>query len=156
MNITIAPATIRKSFTVRAAPEKAFAVFTADFGRWWPKTHYIGDSPLTGAVVEPRKGGRWYGQHADGVDRPWGEVLVWEPPTRLVLIWRISFQWGYDPKLHTEVDVRFTREGDGTRIDFEHRGLEAFGDSEAAVETRTKMNGGWGKILESYQAAVNG
>jgi len=157
MSQTIQPAPIRKSFTVRAGREKAWDVFTAGFGRWWPKTHYIGDSPLTDAGIEPRAGGRWYGIHADGVERPWGQVKVWDPPARLVLDWQISHEWGYTPDLHTDVEVIFTAVGEAeTRIDFEHRGLEAFGDSEGAVRTRTAMDGGWGTILESFKAAVGG
>ena len=154
---TIKPAAIRKSFTVAAGRERAWAVFTAGFGRWWPKTHYIGDSPLTDAAIEPRAGGRWYGIHEDGVERPWGRVKVWDPPTRLVLDWQISHEWGYQPDLHTDVEVIFTAVGEAeTRIDFEHRGLEAFGDSEAAARTRTSMDGGWGLILENFKAAVGG
>lgn len=157
MSQTIKPAPIRKSFTVKAGPEKAWEVFTAGFGRWWPKTHYIGDSPLTDAGIEPREGGRWYGVHADGLERPWGRVVVWDPPRRLALDWQISHEWGFDPDLHTDVEVLFTAVGEReTRIDFEHRGLEAFGDSEAAVRTRTSMDGGWGTILESFKAAVGG
>jgi hypothetical protein len=154
---TITPAPIRKSFTVRAGREKAWAVFTAGFGRWWPKTHFIGDSPLTDAAIEPREGGRWYGVHEDGVERPWGRVKVWDPPARLVLDWQISHEWGYTENLHTDVEVVFTAIGeDETRIDFEHRGLEAFGDSEAAAQTRSGMDRGWGLILESFKAVVGG
>ena len=154
---SIKPAPIRKSFTVRADQSKAFEVFTAGFGRWWPKSHYVGDSPLVDAIVEPREGGSWYGVHEDGVERRWGQVKVWDPPGRLVLDWQISHEWGYDPALHTDVEVLFTPVGAvETRIDFEHRGLEAFGDSEAAVRTRTSMDGGWGAILESFKAAVGG
>jgi uncharacterized protein YndB with AHSA1/START domain len=154
---TIKPAAIRKSFTVRAPRERAWNVFTAGFGKWWPKTHYIGDSPLTDAAIEPRAGGRWYGVHEDGVERLWGQVKVWEPPGRLVLDWQIDHQFGHDPDMHSDVEVIFTALGDAeTRIDFEHRGLEAFGDSEAAVRTRTGMDSGWGTILESFKAAVGG
>ena len=154
---TIQPAAIRKSFTVRAGREEAWAVFTTRFGSWWPKTHYIGDSPLTDAAIEAREGGRWYGLHADGVERMWGQVKVWDPPARLVLDWQISHEWGYAPDLHTDVEVRFTAIGEAeTRIDFEHRGLEAFGASEAADQTRAGMDGGWGLILESFKAAVGG
>jgi len=154
---TIKPAAIRKSFTVRAPRERAWEVFTARFGTWWPKTHYIGDSPMTDAGIEPREGGRWYGIHEDGVERPWGQVKVWDPPGRLVLDWQISHEWGYTPDLHTDVEVVFTALGEAeTRIDFEHRGLESFGDSEAATRTRTSMDGGWGMILESFKAAVGG
>lgn len=157
MSQTIKPAPIRKSFTVRARPETAWEVFTAGFGKWWPKTHYIGESPLVDAGIEPRQGGRWYGLHADGVERPWGQVAVWDPPRRLVLDWQISHEFAFDADLHTDVEVLFTPVGEGeTRIDFEHRGLEAFGDSEAAVRTRTSMDGGWSHILESFKAAVGG
>ena len=142
---------------MRAPPEKAFAVFTDGFGGWWPKSHYIGDSPLTTAVIEPGVGGRWYGRHEDGHESLWGDVLAWEPPARLLLAWRISGEWVYDPQLLTEVDVRFTAVGDGqTRVDFEHRGLERFGDSEAARKTLTSMDGGWGLILDSFRAMVDG
>ena len=79
------------------------------------------------------------------------------PPRRLVLDWQISHEWGFDPNLHTDVEVIFTAVGEReTRIDFEHRGLEAFGDSEAAVKTRSNMDSGWGHILESFKAAVGG
>ena len=155
MSQTIAPAAIKKTLTVRATPEKAFAIFTE--GHWWPKTHSIGPSPLKTAVIEPRVGGRWYGRLEDGSDALWGDVLAWEPPTRLVLAWRITAEWAYDPSLLTEIEVRFTALGDGeTRVDFEHRGLERFGASEAAINARTSMDGGWGLILDSFKAAAGG
>lgn len=157
MNRTIQPAAIRKSFTVKARSEKAWEVFTVGFGRWWPKTHYIGASPLTDAAIEPWAGGRWYGIHEDGVERPWGRVKVWDPPKRLLLDWQISHEWGYQPDLHTDVEFLFTAVGEAeTRIDFEHRGLEAFGDSEAAANTRAGMDRGWGLILEGFKVAVGG
>ena len=156
-NLSIKPAPVKKSVSVKASPERAFEVFTAGFDKWWPRSHSIGDSPLKEAIIEPREGGRWYGVHEDGVERPWGRVLVWDPPARLVLDWQISHEWGYQPDLHTDVEVIFTAVGEAeTRIDFEHRGLEAFGDSEAAVRTRTSMDGGWGQILENFKAAVGG
>jgi hypothetical protein len=39
-------------------------------------------------------------------------------------------------------------------MDFEHRGLERFGGSNKAVQTR--MDGGWGTILESFKAVADG
>ncbi len=157
MNQTIKPAAIRKTFTVKASPERAFDVFTKGFDRWWPRTHFIGASPLKEAVMEPGVGGRWFSRHEDGSEQMWGYVLVWDPPARLVVAWRITHEWGYDPNLLTEVDVRFTEIGDGeTRVDFEHRDLERFGESEAAEKTRTAMGGGWTLILESFKAVVGG
>ncbi|MGH6956583.1 MAG: SRPBCC family protein [Caulobacteraceae bacterium] len=159
MTLTITPAPIRKTLVVRAPQAKAFRVFTDRFDTWWPRSHYIGNSPLTEVVLEPGVGGGWYSLHEDGVKRPWGEVLTWEPPDRLVLAWRIDHEFGYDPDLLTEVEVRFTDVGDGrTRIDFEHRGLERLGDSDAAHKTRESMNGGWamilGRFLEAAEAAT--
>ena len=60
MTTQIKPAPVIKSITVRASPERAFAVFTADMGRWWPPTHHIGKAAYKDAVLEPRAGGRWY------------------------------------------------------------------------------------------------
>ena len=154
MNRVVQPAAIRKTLVLKSAAPHAFEVFTAGFGRWWPVDHFTGtSSPLVTAIIEPRVGGRWYGRHADGSELPWGDVLVWEPSTRLILAWRITHEWGYDPQLLTEVEVRFTDLGDGrTRVDFEHRHLERFGDSPAAIATIESMTKGWGMILERYQA----
>jgi len=157
MSQTIKPAAIRKSFTVRASREKAFEIFTKGLDKWWPRTHSIGDSPLKKAVLEPGVGGRWFGRLEDGREQMWGDVLVWDPPGHLVIAWRISHEWGFDPNLLTEVDVTFTETGAGeTHIDFEHRNLERFGDSEAAVRTRAGMDSGWTLILESFKAVVGG
>jgi uncharacterized protein YndB with AHSA1/START domain len=151
----IQPAAIRKSFTVRATPEKTFAVFTDGFDRWWPKSHTIGSSPLKRAVLEPGVGGRWYGLAEDGTENEWGDVLAWEPPHRLLLAWRINGQWTHDPNLHTEVEVRFTAlDGGETRVDFEHRDLERLGTGPAVEQTRASMDGGWGGILEGFKAVA--
>ena len=153
----ITPAAIRRSLLVRATPERAFEVFTAGMDRWWPRQHTIGKSPLKRAVVEPFVGGRWYGEGEDGSQDEWGDVLVWDPPARLVLAWRINADWVCDPNLLTEVDLRFTPSGDGqTQVEFEHRNLERFGDSDAAVRTRGMMEGGWGSILEGFKASAEG
>jgi len=152
---TVQPAAIRKTLELRASPARAFEVFTSGFGRWWPKTHYTGSSPLVTACIEPHVGGRWYSRHEDGTEAPWGEVLVWEPPSRLVLAWRINHEFHYDPKLLTEVEVRFDDLGDGrTRVEFEHRHLERFGDSAPALDAIERMNGGWGQILDGYRAVA--
>lgn len=152
---TIKPADIRKTLIVRASPQKAFDVFTAGFDRWWPRSHTIGEQPMKRAVLEPGVGGRWYGVSESGVEDQWGEVLVWEPPGRLVLAWRISGQWKCDPNVHTEVEVRFANLGDGsTRVEFEHRMLEGLG--EGAEAARTQMDGGWGVLLGLFKDAAEG
>lgn len=149
----IKPAPIRKTLTVPATPEHAFAVFTAGFDRWWPRSHTIGKGPLKEVVLESRAGGRWYGIDDDGTQTPWGDVLVWEPPARLVLAWRIGADWQYHADLLTEVEVTFTSQAGGqTRVDFEHRHLERMGDG--AASTRDGLDGGWGGILQGYADVV--
>jgi uncharacterized protein YndB with AHSA1/START domain len=150
MSVTIKPAPVRKSVQVAATPEHAFEVFTARFDRWWPRSHSIGDSPLKHAVIEPRVGGRWYGALENGTEQPWGEVLAWDPPRRLVLAWRIGADWRYDADLLTEVEVTFTPQGDQTRVDLEHRHLERMGEKAEGARAQFDSEGGWTGLLRMY------
>jgi uncharacterized protein YndB with AHSA1/START domain len=144
---------IRHSITVDAPPERAFAVFTAGHDRWWPREFHIGGAELQEAVIEPRVGGRWYERDVDGSECVWGEVLAWEPPTRLVLAWRITGEWAYDADLLTEVEVRFVADGPNrTRVELEHRGLDAYGDDTAQM--RDTLDSGWPGLLQGFAAAV--
>ncbi|HET7714780.1 MAG TPA: SRPBCC family protein [Bauldia sp.] len=157
MTAFIQPAAVRRSVTVRVSRERAFSVFTEGFDRWWPRSHTISDSPLKKAVIEPRVGGRWFGLSEDGRESEWGDVLVFEPPARLVLAWRIGGQWTYDPNLLTEVEVTFTDLGQGqTRVDLEHRGLERLGAAGEAARVAIAGPEGWGGLLEAFRAAAEG
>ena len=152
---TIRPAPVRRSVTVKLSPERAFGLFTTGFGRWWPSSHSIGKSPLKTSVLEERPGGRWYEIGQDGGECDWGEVLVWEPPSRIVLAWRINAEWRFDPLLLTEVEVRFVPVDDGsTRVELEHRKLENMGAQAEAARAALDSNGGWGGILQRYLDAA--
>jgi uncharacterized protein YndB with AHSA1/START domain len=107
-------------------------------------------------VIEPRTGGRWYDIGEDGTEMEWGRVLDWDAPERLVLAWQLDAEWTYDPEFETTVEVRFTPDGDGTIVDFEHRDLERFGEkaNEVRGEFDTGMDGGWGQLLAAYQHAA--
>jgi len=155
MNATSIPAPVRRSVTVKAPQHKAFEVFTSGFGRWWPASHSIGSSPLRSAVIEPREGGRWYETGEDGSECEWGEVLAWEPPSRVLLAWRIGMDWKYDPDLHTEVEVRFVSvTSDSTRVELEHRLLENFGGEAEAARGTFDSEGGWVGLLRNYAEMV--
>lgn len=148
---------VQKSVTVRTTPELAFEVFTAQFDKWWPRSHHIGKSPMKKATIEPRAGGRCYSDQTDGTECDWGTVLVWEPPHRLVLAWQIDGRWQYEPDLAkaSEVEVRFTAAGDGvTRVDLEHRHLERHGADAPTIRTAIDSPGGWGSLLDLYAAEV--
>ena len=148
---------IRKSFVVDATAERAFRVFTAEHGAWWPlATHHIGAQAAEIAVIEPRAGGRWFEIGEDGQECNWGKVLAWEPPARLLLAWQIDGNWKYDPDLVTEVEVTFTPLGkDTTRVDLEHRNLERFGDKVEPVRKAIDSDGGWTQIMKSYADACS-
>jgi uncharacterized protein YndB with AHSA1/START domain len=151
---TIKPAPVRRAVSVKATPERAFAIFTSDMGRWWPASHHIGKAPYKTSVLEPREGGRWYEIGEDGSECEWGRVLAWEPPGRLVLAWQLTAQFAYDPDFVSEVEIRFTPEADGrTRVELEHR-LEAYGEAAEGVRTGVGAPGGWQKILELYAEAA--
>jgi uncharacterized protein YndB with AHSA1/START domain len=150
----IVPAPVRKTLHVKAAPEHAFKVFTAGMGRWWPKSHHIGKVELKDVTIEPRAGGRWYEKGEDGSECQWGYVIAWEPPRRLVLAWQLSAEWQFDASLVTEVEVAFIPDGTGTRVEFEHRNLERFGDKAAAVRDAISSPGGWPGILDEFAKVV--
>jgi len=124
MSTQIRPAPVRKSVFVDAPQNHAFDVFTSGIGRWWPKSHKIGEAELDKPVIEPRAGGRWYQLGVDGSSCDVGKVLKWDPPARVLLAWQLTADWTYDPDLVTEVEVTFTPEGSGTLVDLEHRLLE--------------------------------
>jgi uncharacterized protein YndB with AHSA1/START domain len=150
MSGIITPAPIRKSIRVGVAPARAFEIFTASMARWWLKTHTINPtkSPIKEIALEPRAGGRWFERGEDGSECNWGKVLAWEPPTRLLLAWQINGRWQFDPALITEVDIRFTPDGNGTHVELEHRKLEALGDQAEAMAQA--FTGGWGMLLDSF------
>jgi uncharacterized protein YndB with AHSA1/START domain len=147
---------VRQCAVVAAPPERAFAVFTEGMSSWWPlQTHTIGAAPAAATVIEPRAGGRWYERGDDGSECDWGRVLAWEPPHRVVLSWEISADWQADPGLHTEVEVRFEPDGAGsTRVELEHRGLEAFGARTAEMRGVFDSEGGWRGLLARYAGAA--
>lgn len=148
-------AAVCKSVSVRTNAERAFRVFTDEVDTWWPREHHIGKSPLKRAVIEPRAGGRCYSEQVDGTECDWGQVLVWDPPRRLVLAWQITTAWQFDPELarSSEVEVRFTPEAGGsTRVDLEHRHLERHGAGFESMQAAVDSPNGWTGMLRLFAA----
>ena len=142
---------IRKSLFVRAPQATAWRVFTQKIGRWWPLAAYkIGKAAAVDVIIEPRLGGRWYERGDDGTTCDWGSVLAWEPPERLVLSWDITADWQYDPALKTEVEVRFVADGEGTRVELEHRRLDRFGARREEMRRIFDKEGDWGRLLAMF------
>ena len=152
--MSIAP--IVHTIAVKAPPARAFDLFAAHMGAWWPKGKTVGQAPHAAIVIEPHAGGRWFERDADGRETHWGKVLAWEPPSRLLLGWQLNTRWAYDPDLLTEVELTFAPAvGGGTLVTLEHRNLERFGaDASRQAE---QLNGGWptrladlGRYIDSH------
>lgn len=142
MSTTKTLAAINKTITVDAAPETAFETFTRQIGSWWPiASHTIFEDRVQEVVFDERVGGRVYERSTGGEEADWADVLAWEPHSRFVLRWRVNPERG-----PTEVEVRFTPEGSGTRVDLEHRGWDAIGDAEG----RAGYDPGWDFVLGHY------
>ena len=152
---TIRPAPIVKRLEVKAPLERTFDTFVNRMGDWWPREHSLAQGKTrTGVVVEPRVGGRWYETMDDGSEIQWGDVRAWDRPSRVLLVWRLTVEFRFDPDFDTEVEVRFTEQGGVTVVEFEHRNLERFG--ETAVQTAGMMDQGWGQILGEFVKAAEG
>ena len=135
---------VRKTITVRCTPAEAFEIFTARFGAWWPvKKFSLHQAETETAVIEPRVGGAIYEIAANGERAPWGEVRVWEPGVRFVMAWHP----GHDASEAQEVEIRFVAEGEGTRVELEHRDWQKLGAKAAG--TRDNYEQGWVFVFET-------
>jgi len=147
---------LRKVVVVHASREVAWRVFTTKMGAWWPLgTHKIGRAAAVDAVIEPTVGGRWYERGADGSTCDWGRVLVWEPPSRLMLTWEIDADWQHDAQLKTEVEVRFVSEGpETTRVELVHSHLDRYGPRRDQMRDIFDSEQGWTGLLAAFAASA--
>jgi len=148
-------APVVKSIRVRANAARAFRVFTEGLDTWWPRSHHIGSSPMTRAVMEGRVGGRCYSEQQDGTECDWGQVTVWEPPARFVMAWQVRPNWHYEPDLSkcSEVEVTFTPLPDGsTDVVLEHRNFERHGLGGDSMRGQVDQPGGWGALMTLFAA----
>jgi uncharacterized protein YndB with AHSA1/START domain len=147
---------IRRHVVVPTSQERAFDLFTARMTSWWPPAHHIGSAPIEEIVVEPERGGRWYTRHTDGTETYTGVVVAWDPPERFVVTWQIGADWKYHAGLVTTVELRFLADGpDRTRVELEHRDLEAFGPEAEHMREVFSAPGAWDATLEAYAAAAD-
>jgi uncharacterized protein YndB with AHSA1/START domain len=123
---------------------------------WSPRDHSL-TGARTNIIVESHVGGRWYETGADGTEASWGKVLAWEPPRRMVLAWQLSASFSFDATLVTEVEIRFEAvEGNATRVEFEHRNLERYGDAAPDIFQSLDGEDGWGGSLQNYTDLMEG
>src|ERR1700686_1770849 len=153
MSQQLVPTTVRHSVVVEAPIEKAFTLFTRDFGRFKPPEHNMLGVEIAETVFEPRVGGYLYDRGVDGSECRWARVLAYEPPNRVVFSWDINLQWKLetDPEKASEVEVRFVAEGaNRTRVELEHRKLERHGDGWEQMRDAVGSPGGWNSGMQKF------
>ena len=144
---------IRTSIVVEAPIERAFSVFTEDFGRIKPREHNLLGVEVAESVFEPRAGGHIYDRGVDGSECRWARVLAYEPPNRVVFSWDISPHWQIETSLEktSEVEVRFIAEApDRTRVELEHRNLDRHGDGWEGMRAGVDSDDGWPLYLARF------
>jgi uncharacterized protein YndB with AHSA1/START domain len=153
MSTKAAQTSIRTEVVVEAPIERAFRVFTQDFGGFKPPEHNLLDVEIAETVFEPREGGHLYDRGVDGSECRWARVLAYEPPNRVVFSWDINAQWQIETDLEktSEVEVRFISETpDRTRVELEHRNLERHGEGWEGVRDAVDSADGWPLYLQRF------
>lgn len=153
MSTQAAETVVRTSVVVDAPIERAFDVFTNDFGSFKPREHNMLPAEIAETVFEPHVGGYLYDRDVDGGECRWARVLAYEPPHRVLLSWAISPRWQLegDPERESEWEVRFIAESpERTRVELEHRHLDRHGEGWEGLREGVAGEAGWPLYLERY------
>ena len=141
------PPVIRSAW-VRRPPQEAFSIFTDNIGAWWPlPTHGLFGDRAGGLSFH---NGHLVEMAVDGTKAVWGQIRVWEPPSRVVLSWHP----GSEETEASEVEVLFTPQDGGTQVVVEHRGWEAFGANAMARRRGYVGPNAWGYVLDHFANGV--
>lgn len=134
---------------VKAPPARAFALFTDHTKDWWKKETAFKTEPNRNFVIDKTPGGRWYERTEDGADAPWGKVLAYEAPSRLLLGMQFNTQFQPDPSAETEVEITFAQApGGGCVVTLRHGDLERLGEgAEPMIEA---MRDGWSRHVQEF------
>ena len=137
----IAPVVVE--IRVDAVPERAFTLFTAHIGAWWPiaiNSVYDGTVVFEGDELVERSGDRV---------AVWAEVTRWDPPSALALSWHP----GRNASDATDVRIAFIRDGDGTLVRLTHSGWERLLDGGERSEQYAR---GWPLVLDRLAESSRG
>ena len=146
-------ATVRHDVVVNATLERAFRVFTEQFGDFKPREHNLLSVPIAETVFEPRVGGHIFDRGVDGSLCRWARIVAYEPPNRVVFTWDIGPTWQLETDLSrtSEVEVRFSAESaERTRVELEHRHIERHGEGWESVAAGVGGDAGWPLYLMRY------
>jgi len=139
--MTVIPPLV-KEVVVGCPVADAFAEFTAGVRQWWPlATHSVGGVESPDLVLDEHG---FVETLPDGTPSRWGDVLTWEPPSRLAMTWHP----GQDADPHTRIDVTFEEAPGGTLVRLVHSGWESLG--LPGVESLGDYEQGWDVVLGGY------
>jgi uncharacterized protein YndB with AHSA1/START domain len=134
---------IRREVRVDLDPDRAFELFTARIGDWWPlATHSVFGADASVTFTDDK-----LVETLGEQTTVWAEVLEWQPGALLIVSWHA----GQPEAESTRVSVSFTDQGEQTLVVVEHSGWEAR-QNPAAI--RREYDQGWPTVLGSYTAAV--
>ena len=128
---------------MKCSVEHAFDVFTARIDLWWPPGHRR--FPSSTMALDAKAGGRFVERAPDGREAVLGEVLDVERPTRVKYTWTPG-----SPDAPTEVEVRFTADGDETLVEVHHTA----GASRVWTEKVALFERGWSAVLPAFADAA--
>jgi uncharacterized protein YndB with AHSA1/START domain len=114
----------RITVSVAVPQHVAFDIFTNEIDRWWKRGPAFRHGERRGGFIrlEPGVGGRLFESiDSDDGERVFevGQVIAWEPPSRLAFTWRNST---FTVTQSTEVEVVFVPSAKGTMVTVTHRG----------------------------------
>jgi uncharacterized protein YndB with AHSA1/START domain len=143
-------AVVHQQVQVDCPVQEAFDLFTTRMGEWWPLQLASYGGERAGEIfLEPHVGGRFFERFVDGDELQVGSVVACEPPRRITFTWTTA-DWDGE----TEVEVTFTPEQEGTRVDLEHRGFDRLG--RVGADVAAKFRGGWPGVLAAYAGRAAG
>lgn len=145
------------SLRVLATPDRAFDVFTSDIGVWWRPGALFQLTPRGDGTLSFEDRQRMITTLPNGKVFEIGRVHVWQRGERLAFSWR---QGGFTPDMVTEVDIRFEKIGEDTRITVEHRGWDTIPQDHIARHgfplqiTQMRLADYWRNLLAGVKATL--
>ena len=139
---------IKKSLTVPLSAREAFALFTAEIDRWWPKASHSVKGPKAKLRFPKHKGDPITETGEDGETAIWGKLIAYDPGRYL------AFSWfpGRDESEATVVEVVFIQTAAGTTVNLTHGGFAILGPTADAVSTSYLK--GWDMVLGCFASAA--
>lgn len=135
---------------VNCSQAAAFDLWVFKPSTWWPMSnHTTFGADATAVVFEPGIKGRIYEQNDAGMQREWGRITDWRPPSSVAFTWHI---YGSAEEA-TDVEVSFKRlDEEHTRVTITHSGWERL--AERAAEIRDGNKTGWTDLLAAFSTVI--